>query len=111
MLTVADYFCGAGGSSSGAELVPGVRVVMAANHWRLAVDIHNANLPPADHELADIAGIAPPRPPPPHPDPAIADIPGLDPRRHPRTDIGWFSPECTNWTVAKGVRCDYDGRP
>ncbi|MFI5910911.1 DNA cytosine methyltransferase [Dactylosporangium sp. NPDC051541] len=91
MLTVADYFCGAGGSSTGMEQVPGVRVVMAANHWQLAVDTHNANFPHADHDREDITRI--------------------DPRRHPRTDLGWFSPECTNWSVAKGKRCDYDGRP
>ncbi|MEU7875144.1 DNA cytosine methyltransferase [Dactylosporangium sp. NPDC049140] len=91
MLTVADYFCGAGGSSTGMEQVPGVRIVMAANHWQLAVDTHNANFPHADHDREDITRI--------------------DPHRHPRTDIGWFSPECTNWSVAKGKRCDYDGRP
>jgi DNA (cytosine-5)-methyltransferase 1 len=91
MLTVTDYFCGAGGSSSGMEQVPGVQVVMAANHWDLAIETHNANLPHADHDVADIAQI--------------------DPRRHPATDIGWFSPECTNWTVAKGVKQDYDGKP
>lgn len=90
-LTVADYFCGAGGSSSGMELVPGVKVVMAANHWDLAVQVHNENLPHADHDIADISGI--------------------DPHRHPRTDIGWFSPECTNWSIAKGVKVDYDGKP
>lgn len=91
MLTLSDYFCGAGGSSSGAELVPGVKVRIAANHWDLAVQTHNANFPHADHDMADISGI--------------------DPRRHPTTDIGWFSPECTNWSVAKGVKQTYDGRP
>lgn len=90
-LTLSDYFCGAGGSSSGAEQVPGVRVRIAANHWDLAVATHNANFPHADHDKADISGI--------------------DPRRHPYTDIGWFSPECTNWSVAKGVKQTYDGRP
>jgi DNA (cytosine-5)-methyltransferase 1 len=90
-LTVADYFCGAGGSSSGMEQVPGVQVRMAANHWDLAIETHNANLPHVDHDVADIAAI--------------------DPRRHPATDIGWFSPECTNWSVAKGVKQTYDGKP
>ena len=90
-LTVADYFCGAGGSSSGMEQIPGVTVRMAANHWDLAIQTHNANLPHADHDVADIAAI--------------------DPRRHPTTDIGWFSPECTNWSIAKGVKVDYDGKP
>jgi DNA (cytosine-5)-methyltransferase 1 len=90
-LTVADYFCGAGGSSTGMQQVPGVRVVMAANHWQLAVDTHQANFPHADHDREDITRI--------------------DPRRHPRTDLGWFSPECTNWSVAKGRKVDYDGKP
>ncbi|GIF02340.1 DNA cytosine methyltransferase [Paractinoplanes rishiriensis] len=91
MLTVADYFCGAGGSSTGMHQVPGVRVVMASNHWQLAVDTHAANFPDADHDREDITRI--------------------DPRRHPTTDIGWFSPECTNWSVAKGRKVDYDGKP
>jgi predicted RNA methylase len=36
-ITVTDLFCGAGGSSIGAEAA-GARLVMAANHWRLAID-------------------------------------------------------------------------
>lgn len=90
-LTVADYFCGGGGSTSGFHQVPGVRGKMAANHWDRAIETHNANFPDMDHDRADIAAI--------------------DPRRHPATDLAWFSPECTNWSIAKGVKCDYDGRP
>lgn len=85
-LTITDLFCGAGGSSSGAEQVPGIRVRMAANHWRLAVDTHNRNLPHADHDCADISQ--------------------TDPRRYPRTDLLWASPECTNHSQAKGRRRD-----
>lgn len=81
-LTLTDLFCGAGGSSSGAEQVPGVEVRMAANHWQLAVDTHNTNLPHADHDCADISQ--------------------TDPRRYPVTDILWASPECTNHSQAKG---------
>ena len=84
MLTITDLFCGAGGSSSGAIQVPGVRVRMAANHWRLAVETHNTNHPDADHDCADISQ--------------------TDPRRYPATDILWASPECTNHSQAKGVR-------
>ncbi|MGE5829688.1 MAG: DNA cytosine methyltransferase [Micromonosporaceae bacterium] len=83
-VTVTDLFCGAGGSSSGAELVPGVRVRMAANHWALAVETHNRNLPHADHDIANISQV--------------------DPRRYPRTDVLWASPECTNHSQAKGRR-------
>jgi DNA (cytosine-5)-methyltransferase 1 len=86
MLTVTDLFCGAGGSSSGAEQVPGVRVRMAANHWALAVSTHNENLPHADHDVANISQ--------------------TDPRRYPRTDILWASPECTNHSQARGKRRD-----
>lgn len=42
-LTVTDLFAGFGGASSGMVNVPGVEVVMAANHWQLAVDVHNSN--------------------------------------------------------------------
>jgi len=83
-LTITDLFCGAGGSSSGAELVAGVQVRMAANHWKLAVDTHNGNFPHADHDVADISQ--------------------ADPRRYPRTDILWASPECTNHSQARGRR-------
>ena len=81
-ITITDLFCGAGGSSSGAIQVPGVRVRMAANHWKLAVDTHNTNHPDADHDCADISQ--------------------TDPRRYPTTDILWASPECTNHSQAKG---------
>lgn len=84
MLTVTDLFCGGGGSSSGAVAVPGVQVRMAANHWSLAIATHNANHVETDHDCADISQV--------------------DPRRYPRTDILWASPECTNHSKAKGVR-------
>ena len=44
-VTVTDLFCGAGGSSLGAEAVANVEVVMAANHWKTAVDVHQAHFP------------------------------------------------------------------
>lgn len=79
-ITVTDLFCGAGGSSIGAEAA-GARLVMAANHWRLAVDTHNTNFPHADHDCADVSQV--------------------NPRRYPRTDILIASPECTNHSSAK----------
>lgn len=90
MLTLTDLFCGAGGSSTGAIEVPGVSVRIASNHWDLAVETHNTNHPNADHLCADLSQI--------------------DPRRFPRTDILWASPECTNHSVAKG-RKRVDGQP
>jgi DNA (cytosine-5)-methyltransferase 1 len=79
-LTVTDLFCGAGGSSIGAERA-GARLVMAANHWRRAIETHASNFPHADHDCADVSQV--------------------DPRRYPRTDILIASPECTNHSSAK----------
>ncbi|MFI5805649.1 DNA cytosine methyltransferase [Streptomyces sp. NPDC051561] len=87
MLTLTDLFCGAGGSSTGAINVPGVRVRMAANHTRHAIDTHQANHPDTDHDCADLSQV--------------------EPRRYPTTDILWASPECTNHSNAKGVARDH----
>lgn len=81
-LTVTDLFCGGGGSSTGMTQIPGVEVRMAANHWDLAVRVHNANHPDADH--------------------AASDLHEEDPRYFPKTDILWASPECTTWSQAGG---------
>ncbi|WP_324192633.1 DNA cytosine methyltransferase [Nocardia transvalensis] len=88
---MTDLFCGAGGSSSGAVLVPGVRVRMAANHWALAIETHNANHPETDHDCADITQV--------------------DPRRYPSTDLLWASPECTNHSMARGRSRNIDSTP
>jgi DNA (cytosine-5)-methyltransferase 1 len=82
-LTVTDLFCGAGGSSSGL-VDAGYKVVIAANHWKKAIESHQLNHPETDHSDADISQV--------------------NPRYFPRTDILWASPECTNHSVAKGVK-------
>lgn len=87
-LTWSDYFAGAGGSSSGIMAVPGAHVQMAVNHWPLAIETHNYNHPNTDHDVASLAR--------------------TDPSRYASTDFGWFSPECTYWSVARGDKCDYD---
>jgi len=81
-LTVTDQFCGAGGSSLGAEYV-GMDVYLALNHWQLAIDTHNTNFPNTHHDCADVSA--------------------TDPRRYASTDILVTSPECTNHSVAKGA--------
>lgn len=83
-VTMSDYYCGAGGSSTGAIATGAVRVTMAVNHWDLAIETHNTNHPETDHDKADINK--------------------ADPRRYPRTTIGWFSPECTYWSQARGEK-------
>ncbi|MEA1264221.1 DNA cytosine methyltransferase [Microbacterium sp. STF-2] len=82
-LTVTDLFCGAGGSSSGL-VEAGYRVVIAANHWKLAIDSHQVNHPETDHSQADISQV--------------------NPAYFPRTHVLWGSPECTNHSIAKGVK-------
>lgn len=88
MLEVMDWFCGAGGSSQGIEAVPHVRVSRAANHWDKAIESHSANFPDADHYLGDIrkAPVA----------------------NWPVADIFWASPECPQWSGARGKKRDYD---
>ncbi|MFB7500079.1 DNA cytosine methyltransferase [Streptomyces sp. NPDC056161] len=85
-----DGFAGAGGSSTGIRQAGGV-VRTALNHWRLAVDVHNANHPETDHDCADISQV--------------------DPRRYPTTTFAWFSPSCTNHSIAKGARRHRDATP
>lgn len=95
MLTLTDIFAGAGGSSTGAAFVPGVTVALAANHWQLAVDVHQLNHEKTEH--------------------ACVDLHMEDPRNFPRTDILWASPECTKWSIAnqkaKALSVEMGGDP
>lgn len=58
--TITDLFCGAGGSSLGAEEAGGT-LVMAANHWQTAIDVHQHHFPDAGHDVADISQADPRR--------------------------------------------------
>lgn len=87
-LTLMDWFCGAGGSSQGAHAVPGVEVTRAANHWERAIESHAANFPTVDHYRGD-----------------IREAPV---ERWPVTDIFWASPECPQWSNARGKKRDFD---
>lgn len=80
--TFTDVFCGAGGSSIGLAAA-GLTPKLAANHWDRAIATHSANFPDVDH--------------------LIADVSNYDMRKLPRTDVGWFSPECT-WHSPAGGR-------
>ncbi|WP_301122585.1 DNA cytosine methyltransferase [Mycolicibacterium fortuitum] len=88
MLEIMDWFCGAGGSSQGMHAVPHVRVTKAANHWDKAIESHAANFPDTDHYLGDIreAPVA----------------------KWPVADIFWASPECPQWSTARGKKRDFD---
>ena len=49
MTRAVDLFAGWGGFTEGAERVPGVDVLWAANHWPLAVEAHALNHPGTAH--------------------------------------------------------------
>ena len=52
-LTVADFFCGAGGISEGFRQ-KGFEVVFAMDYWEPAIETHQKNHPEAEHVLMDI---------------------------------------------------------
>lgn len=81
MITASDFFCGAGGSSSGL-VAAGVEVRHAANHWQRAIETHQTNHPRTEHSVDDLQQ-------------AHASL-------YPHTTIAWFSPECTNHSLSKG---------
>ena len=88
-VTIADLFCGAGGTSTGAVQAVeqlGMRAKLTAvNHWDLAVETHSANHPGARH--------------------LCASLDALNPRqlfRDGELDLLWASPECTHHSRARG---------
>lgn len=85
-LRAADLFCGAGGTTTGAEQSGHVSVQLAVNHWRTAVQTHRANHPHVRHVCAEI------------------DM--VDPRDFVGMGIGVLlaSPECIFHSNARGGR-------
>lgn len=88
-LRVADLFCGAGGTSTGALMAAeaaGVQLdLTAVNHWDVAIETHSANHPGARHVCADINDVRPER-------------------FFKRGQLDWLfaSPECTHHSRARG---------
>lgn len=90
-VSIADLFCGAGGTSTGAMQAArsiGYEVSLTAvNHWPRAVETHSANHPGARHLCAAIDSINP-----------------RDLFAEGELDILWGSPECTHHSRARGGR-------
>ncbi len=82
-ITATDIFCGAGGSTTGAEQA-GVRVKLAMNHWDRAIETHNTNYPRTSHALADVSC--------------------SNPKYFPGSTLLIASPECTNHSLSKGQK-------
>lgn len=81
-LSAADLFCGAGGTSSGAESSGAARVVCAVNHWDIAVQTHSRNFPDARH--------------------INSRLDQVNPSECPKIDLLFASPECTHHSRARG---------
>lgn len=88
-ISCTDLFCGAGGSSLGAEAA-GVSLVMAVNHWDRAIETHQTNFHEAAHDCRSVSD--------------------EHPSRYPSTDVLWASPECTAWSGARGKRRNFTGQ-
>lgn len=88
-LHIADLFCGAGGTSSGAvEAISALGYaprLTAVNHWPVAIDTHTFNHPDARHLCTAIDEVNPRL---------------LYKRRE--LDLLWASPECTHHSNARG---------
>lgn len=82
-VTFTDMFCGAGGSTTGAKDA-GFETKYALNHWQLAVDTYGTNHPEAQTDCVEVRA--------------------THPGRYQRTSVLIASPECTNHSLAKGVR-------
>lgn len=88
-LSIADLFCGAGGTSTGAveaiELLGHTAKLTAINHWEVAIATHTENHPGARHFCTGIDDV--------------------DPRKlfkEGELDVLWASPSCVHHSVARG---------
>jgi DNA (cytosine-5)-methyltransferase 1 len=83
-LRFADLFCGAGGTTAGAEASGAARAVCAVDHWAVAVETHRRNFPDCLHINSRLADARP------------AECPAID--------LLFASPECTHHSRARGGR-------
>jgi len=86
-LQAVDLFCGAGGTTTGAEASGCVDVVLAVNHWHTAIQTHRENHPQIRHICARIENI---------------DV--RNDTTLPPIDLILASPECTHHSIARGGR-------
>jgi DNA (cytosine-5)-methyltransferase 1 len=87
-LRAMSWFCGAGGDSQALHGIPFIDLFLVANHWERAIESHAANFPWVEHYRGD-----------------IREAPV---ERWPVADIFWASPECPQWSNARGKRRDFD---
>lgn len=91
VIRIADLFCGAGGTSSGAveaiEALGHRAELTAINHWDVAIATHSANHPGARHLCT-----------------AIDDVNPRSLYGEGELDLLWASPECTHHSTARAGR-------
>ena len=90
-----DNFCCAGGASEGIEAATGRPIAHAINHNEKALAVHQANHPHTKHHRENIRNLNP-------------LSPALDPQRP--VGLGWFSPDCTYFSKARGDKPFRDPR-
>ncbi len=92
---VADLFCGAGGTSTGAEQavkeLDCSMELVAINHWPIAIETHKKNHPTARHYIEDVT---------------VADPDKIVPEGY--LDLLMASPECRFYSRARGGRPVHD---
>ena len=93
--SVVDLFCGAGGSSTGAQHaiheIGGDMDLVAINHWPTAIGIHAANHPQARHFVEDVS---------------LADPEAIISNGY--LDLLMASPECRFYSRARGGKPIHD---
>lgn len=83
---VVDLFCGAGGESQGIHWAMGDNIkLFAVNHWERACETHARNFPGDECVCQDIQTVIPTN--------LVKDR---------QVELMWASPECTNFSVARG---------
>lgn len=88
-VNIADLFCGAGGTSTGAveaiESLGFSSKLTAINHWPVAIATHTKNHPSARHFCV-----------------SIDDVNPKNLFKEGELDVLWASPECTHHSTARG---------
>ena len=99
-MKIADLFCGAGGSTTGIDQalkrMGRQGIILAINHWTVAIQTHQANNPSVQHLCESVDHIDPTK-----------VVPGRE------LDLLWASPACTHHSVARGgrPRCEQQRAP
>lgn len=85
MELIIDNFAGGGGASTGIEIALGLSPDVSINHDRHALAMHRMNHPDTEHYCEDVFEI----------DPRVVT-------KGKPVGLGWFSPDCTHFSKAKG---------